>query len=532
MDGLIMDYQLTLRPLMERAFRLFPKKEIVTRTATGMHRHTYADFYRRYGRLANALQRLGVQRGDRIGTFAWNSYQHLELYFGIPCSGAVVHTLNIRLHESQLAYVINHAEDQVIFADASLLSVLEPLADKLKTVRHIVVQDQPGAKLPETSLPNVLSYEELLEAESPDFDWPELDEREAAALCYSSGTTGNPKGALYSHRSIYLHSMSAATTVAFGLKETDAVMPLVPMFHVLSWGIPYTATWLGCKQVYTTAFMQPQDLAELIQSEGVTYTAGVPTLWISLLNFLETNDYDMSSLRRIPVGGSAAPRALIEDFEQKLGIEIVHAWGMTEMTPIGTLCYLKSYMADWSADDQMAVRAKQGLSTLIVEYRIISDDGQEQPWDGESVGELQVRGTSVINAYYNDERSAEAFIDGWFRTGDVTTIETEGYMQIVDRTKDLIKSGGEWISTVDLENALMAHPNVLESTVIAVPHPKWQERPLALVVANPNSDEPPSKDELINLLGETFEKWQLPDDFVFVDEIPKTSVVSGAKRTT
>jgi fatty-acyl-CoA synthase len=525
-----MDYQLTLQPMMERAYKLFGRKEIVTRTDWGIHRYTYADLYERCGRLANGLARLGIKRGDRVGTFAWNSYRHLELYFGVPCAGAVVHTLNVRLHESQLVFIVNHAADRVIFVDASLLSVLEPIADQLKTVTHYVVMGTPGEPLPDSSLPNVVSYEDLLAGEDSNYAWPDLDEKEAAAMCYTSGTTGNPKGVLYSHRSIYVHTLSACTPVTFGLRETDTVMPLVPMFHVLSWGIPYAATWLGSKQVYTSSYMQPRDLAELIQSERVTYTAGVPTLWIGLLNFLESEDYDVSSVRRIPVGGAAAPRALIEAYDKKLGIEIVHAWGMTEMTPIGSLCYLKSYMEHLSEEEKYAVRAKQGLAALNVEFRIIDENGNEAAWDGESFGELQVRGPSVISAYYQDERTEEAFMDGWFRTGDVATINPEGYMQIVDRTKDLIRSGGEWISTVELESALVAHEDVLEAAVIAVPHPKWQERPLALVVPNPNSPSPPSKESLYDLLRQSFRKWQLPDDFVFVEEIPKTSVGKFDKK--
>ncbi len=530
MYGLMMDDQLTLRPMMERAHKLFGRKEIVTRTDWGLHRHTYSDFYERCGRLANGLARLGIKRGDRVGTFAWNSYRHLELYFGVPCMGAVVHTLNIRLHDSQLAYIINHAEDRVIIVDSNLLTALEPIADQLKTVTHFVVMHAPGEPLPATSLPNVVDYETLLAGEDANYAWPGLEEREAAAMCYTSGTTGHPKGALYSHRSIYLHSLSGCTEVSFGLTETDVVMPLVPMFHVLSWGMPYAATWLGCKQVYTTSYMQPGDLAAMIQNERVTYTAGVPTIWLGVLNYLETEDYDISSLRRIPVGGSAASRTLIEAYEKKHGVEVVHAWGMTEMTPIGCLCYLKSYMHDWPEEEKFAVRANQGLSALTVDFRLADEAGNILPWDGKSAGELQVRGPHVISQYYNDERSQGSFVDGWFCTGDVATIDPEGYMRIVDRTKDMVKSGGEWISTVDLENALMAHEDVLEAAVIAVSHPKWQERPLALVVLNPNSENPPSNESLVELLLRTFEKWQLPDDYIFVEEIPKTSVGKFDKK--
>jgi fatty-acyl-CoA synthase len=529
MDGLMMDYPLTLLPMLNRAKQLFGRKEIVTRYPWGVHRYTYADMYKRTCQLANALATLGVKPGERVGTFAWNSGRHLELYFGIPCSGSVVHTLNIRLHADQLAYIINHAEDQVIFADASVLDLLEPVYDQLTTVKHIVIMGEPGQPLPESSIPDLMDYETLLDAESTSFDWPELDERSAAAMCYTSGTTGHPKGALYTHRSIYIHSLSAATPVTFGLDETDVVMPLVPMFHVLSWGMPYASTWLGAKQVYTGSFMTPPDLAELIQNEKVTYTAGVPTIWLGLLNFLENNPGDISSLRRIPIGGAAAPRSLIEGYAEKHNIEIVHAWGMTEMTPIGSLSYLKSYMSELSGSEKMDYLAKQGLSSLTVDFRLIDDAGNEVPWDGEQPGELQVRGPHVISEYYHDKRSAESFMDGWFRTGDVATIDPEGYMQIVDRTKDLIKSGGEWISTVDLENSIMAHPDVLEAAVVAVPDPKWTERPIALVVPNPNS-ESCDPDSIRDLLLNSFERWQCPDEYIMVEAIPKTSVGKFDKK--
>ncbi len=531
MQGLIMDYQLTLRPILERANNLFSKKEIVSRMDWGIHRYTYADFYKRCCQLAHALTELGIQPGDRIGTFAWNSYRHLELYFGVPCSGAVCHTLNPRLHPTQLEYIINHADDRVIFADSNLLSILEPLAEKLPNVTHFVVMGQPGHPLPATTLPNVVSYEELLARQPTSYDWPELDENTAAAMCYTSGTTGNPKGALYSHRSIYMHAISECTTANFAIAERDVVMPLVPMFHVLSWGMPYASAMMGAKQVYPTKYMTAQDLCELIEQERVTFTAGVPTIWLGVLNFLETHEYDISSLRRIPCGGSAAPRAMIDTYRDQYGVEIAHAWGMTEMSPLGSLSVLKEYMDEWSADEQAAMQAKQGLPLPHVEWRVADVvTGEALPWDGKAVGELQVKGPCVIREYYHDARSQESFVDGWFCTGDVVTIDAEGYMQIVDRTKDLIKSGGEWISTVDLENKLMAHSDVLEATVIAVPHLQWQERPLALVVIKPNSTEPPTKQALYDLLLESFEKWQLPDDIVYIDEIPKTSTGKFNKK--
>ncbi len=456
MQGLLMDYPLTLTHILERARRLFPRKEIVTKTPAGMHRHTYADMYDRVGRLANALDRLDIGAGGRVATFAWNTYRHLEIYFAAPCSGRVLHTLNLRLFPEQIVYIANHAEDQVVFVDTSLLPLLEKLAPQLKTVRHYVVMaDGP---LPETSLPNAISYEELLAAAPPDYDWPQLDENDAVAMCYTSGTTGNPKGAVYSHRGMFLHSMMMCLADTAGIAERDVVLPVVPMFHANAWGLPYAATLAGSTQVYPGQFMDGKSLAELIQNERVSIAAGVPTIWMGLMQVLEQNDYDLSSIRLMPVGGSAAPQSMIERYQKQFDAYIMHAWGMTEMSPVGTVSNLKSHMEDWPEAERFKVRAKQGTAVPGIEARVVDVDGREQPWDGESFGELQVRGPWVIRSYYNDERSADSFQDGWFRTGDVATIDSEGYVQIVDRTKDLVKSGGEWISTVDLENAIMGHP--------------------------------------------------------------------------
>jgi fatty-acyl-CoA synthase len=526
MYGLMMDYPLTLRPILERAVKLYPKRELATKIGDTMHRYNYADLYKRVGKLANALKRLGVERGDRVATLAWNSYRHLELYFAIPCMGAVLHTLNLRLPPDQLVYIINHAEDKVICVDQSLVPILEKIADQLTTVKQFVVMaDAPI----QTTLPNAVSYETLLDVEDSLFPWPELDEREAAAMCYTSGTTGNSKGVVYSHRSIYLHTMGACQTDSLNLTQSDKVMPVVPMFHVLAWGIPYAATFLGCRQVFPGPHLQPRDLAELIQNERITHTGGVPTLWLGLFGLLEKEKYDLSSLRLMVVGGSAAPRSMIEAYQKKLGLRMLHAWGMTETSPLGTIGNLKAEMLDLPEEQQYAVRAKQGIPAPGVELRAVDETGKEVAWDGATMGELQVRGPWIISSYYNDERSANSFMDGWFRTGDVVTIDDEGYIQIVDRTKDLVKSGGEWISTVELESALMAHPDVLEAAVIAVPHPKWQERPLALLVIRPGS-QPPLKEAIYDLLLKDFAKWQLPDDLLFVESIPKTSVGKFDKK--
>ncbi len=529
MEGLMMDWPLTLHHFLDRSARLFPRKEIVTRTAAGMHRYTYADFHRRVHRLAHALGRLGIGRGDRVATFAWNTYRHLEIYFAAPCMGAVLHTLNIRLAPDQLIYIINHAEDRVIFVDASLVPLLERIRDQIPTVKAFVVMSDAGPA--PTVLQPAFDYEALLE-ESPDapYPWPRLDENTAAGMCYTSGTTGNPKGVVYSHRAIFLHSLALCLADTFGICERDVLMPVVPMFHANAWGMPFAGVMVGAKLVFPGPHLQPRDIAELIQNERVTVTAGVPTIWIGLYALLERERYDLSSLRVMPVGGSAMPRALIEAFEKRFGIRVVHAWGMTEMTPLGTVANLKSDMEEWPEEARFAVRAKQGMPVVGVEIRAVDDQGREVPWDGRTMGELQVRGPWVIRAYYNDPRTAEAFQEGWFRTGDVVTIDPEGYIQIVDRTKDLIKSGGEWISSVDLENALMAHPKVLEAAVIAVPHPKWQERPLAVVVPRPEFKESLTKEELLEFLQPRFAKWWLPDDIVFVEAIPKTSVGKFDKK--
>lgn len=528
MQGLMMDYPLTLTHILDRSHRLFPHKEIATKTAKGMHRYTYADMYARAGQLANALDRLGVSPDGRVATFAWNTYRHLEIYFAAPCSGRVLHTLNIRLFPDQVVFIANHAEDEVVIVDASLLPAIERLAPQLETVRHYVVMcDGP---LPATTLPNAISYEELLAGKSPDYAWPQLPENSAAAMCYTSGTTGNPKGAVYSHRGLFLHSMMVCVADAVGLSERDIVLPVVPMFHANSWGLPHAATLAGAKQVFPGPFLDGKSLADLIQGERVTIAAGVPTIWMGLLQVLEKEHYDLSSIRAMPVGGSAAPQSMIERYQTQFGASILHAWGMTEMAPIGTVSNLKSHMLNWPADEQFAIRAKQGTTVPLVEARIVDPEGLELPWDGQSFGELQVRGPWIISSYYRDERSGNSFQDGWFRTGDVATIDAEGYIQIVDRTKDLVKSGGEWISTVDLENVIMAHPKVLEAAVIAVQHPRWQERPMACVVPKPDFADAITPEEILEFLGARVAKWQLPDEVIFIESVPKTSVGKFDKK--
>jgi len=523
--GLMQEYPLTVTQLIGRAERLFGRATIVSRGSSGMHRYTYADAARRVCRVANVLKRLGVEAGDRVGTFAWNTHRHFELYLAIPSYGAVLHTINIRLFAEQISYIINHAEDVVLFVDDSLLATLEPLAEQLHLVRAFVVMgDGP---LPASTLAPLYSYEELLGNEPESFPFPSLDENSAAGMCYTSGTTGNPKGVLYSHRALYLQSIAQTMADSFALSERDTVLSIVPMFHANAWNLPFSATMVGAAQVFPGAQPTPEDIARLIQDEQVTVAAGVPTIWMGVLGVLEQKPYDLSSLRCVPCGGSAVPRSLLEAYDQR-GITVVQAWGLTETAPLVTVSRPRKHMDALGRDEQLAARAKQGAVLPGIEIRAVDDRGQEVPWDGQTVGELQLRGPWVIREYYNDPRSAAAFADGWFRTGDVASIDADGFVQITDRAKDVIKSGGEWISSVELENALMGHPKVQEAAVIGLPHDKWQERPLACVVPKPGQSV--TKEELFALLRGRVAKWWLPEDIVFIDAVPKTSVGKFAKR--
>ncbi len=526
MNGLMMDYQLTLTPLLERAGRLFATKEIASKQEGGaMHRYSYADFHARVHRLAHALQSLGIERGDRIGTLCWNGYRHLELYWAVPCFGAVLHTLNLRLASDQLAYIINHAGDKVIFADASLMPLLDAIRSEIPCVERIVVLDEDGG------------YEALLAgAPGERFPWPQLDEREAAATCYTSGTTGNPKGVLYDHRSLYLHTLALAAVDSFALSERDTLLQIVPMFHANGWGMPYAAITNGTRIVFGGRQIQPRDVAELIQNEHVTFTAGVPTIWMTLYAYLQQEHFNISSLRMIVAAGSAMPRQFIVDYAKKFGVRIALAWGMTETTPIATFMHNRLELDGLPESDRFDVQARHGLPVPGVDLRIVDEQGAELPWDGTTMGELQVRGPWVTSGYFQDASNhaaspnAPSFMDGWFRTGDVATIDRFGYIQIMDRTKDLVKSGGEWISSVDLENAIMCHPKVMEAAVIAVPHPKWQERPLALIAPLPQFRNSLTKQEILDFLSGKVAKWWLPDDVVFIDAVPKTSVGKFNKR--
>ncbi len=528
MLGQMMDYQLTLTPMLDRARRLFPNKVVSTKTPGGMERMTYAQIAERAARLASSLERMGVKRGERVATFAWNNNRHLELYFAVPCMGAVLHPLNIRLSPDQVAFIAQHADDQVIFVDPTLLPLAEKFAPNLKNVRFYVIM---GDKVPEnTTLSPVYAYEDLVASGDPGFAWPQIQEGDAAAMCYTSGTTGNPRGVVYSHRAIFLHTMGLGMADNFGITERDVFMPVVPMFHVLAWGTPFVATMLGATVVFPGQFLTPPDLAALIEAEHVTLAAGIPTLWIGMTQVMDREPKDLSSLRAIIAGGAPVPKSLIETYEKKYGVTMVQGWGMTEMSPVGAMSHLKSYQVDLPPEQRYAYRAKTGRPVPGVEVRVVDEEGNELPWDGEAVGELQVRGPWIVGSYYNDERSADAFQGGWFRTGDVVNIDPEGFIQIVDRIKDLVKSGGEWISSVDLENAIMAYPKVLEASVVAIPHPKWQERPLACVVPKPEYKDSLTKDEIYAHLATMFPKWWMPDDIVFIEAVPKTSVGKFDKK--
>ena len=531
LSGLMMDYHLTLDRILEHGNRLYPDKKIKTALPDGdLHEYTYRDFYRRVKRLCNALVGLGVEPGDRVGTFAWNNYQHVELYFGAPGAGAVVHTLNIRLFPEQLAYIINHAEDKVIFVDATLLPLIEPLAEQIGAVEHFVLFNTPSDGL-ETKLPGrIHHYEELMAAAADEFDWRVEDENQAMGLCYTSGTTGNPKGALYSHRSMYLHTMGVCQAASVGLTESDVVMPVVPQFHAMAWGLPYAAVNTGATMILPGPHLQPAALAALIEEERVTVAAGVPTIWNGLYHDLKKTRRDISCIRALVVGGAAMPRSLIKAYERELDVNVVHAWGMTEMSPLGTVSKLLSHHRQLPEEQRWDVKARQGYPIAGVEMRIVDDSGAELRWDGATMGELQVRGPWVVRDYYKLDGSSDSFTsDGWLRTGDVVTISEDGFMTITDRTKDLVKSGGEWISSVELENLLMAHPEVLEAAVVAIAHERWQERPLAVVVPIDAAGSL-SADQLRGFLEPQVARWWLPDEYVFVDEIPKTSTGKFDKK--
>jgi 3-(methylthio)propionyl---CoA ligase len=523
MKGLMMDTQLLISSIAQHAEKFHGGREIVSVTADNpRHRYTIRDAIARAKQLANALARLGVEQGDRVASLAWNDYRHLEIYYGVSGSGYVCHTINPRLFPEQVVYIINHAEDRFICVDAMFVPLLEAIADKIPNVEgFIILTDE--AHMPETSLPNAMCYETLLAAESPEFDWPDLDERTASALCYTSGTTGNPKGVLYNHRSTILHAYSTLAIDVAGASSRDAVLPVVPFFHVNAWGIPYSALMAGAKLVLPGPKMgDGEALYELMDSEDVTMALGVPTVWLALLQYTEKAGKRLDKLERSLVGGAAVPRAMIEAFRDKHGVELRQGWGMTETSPIGTVNTIKAGLEGLSADEQLDLATKAGRGIFGVELRIVNDDGEELPWDGEAFGALQVRGPWICSDYFKLEGSGGTHTeDGWFETGDVATIDPQGYVAITDRTKDVIKSGGEWISSIELENAAMGHPAVAEAAVIGVAHPKWTERPLLVVVKAEGQDV--SKEEMLAYFDGKVATWWVPNDVVFVDELPHTA---------
>ncbi|MGH9492086.1 MAG: long-chain fatty acid--CoA ligase [Terriglobales bacterium] len=518
MKASMMDYPLTLLPMLERAGKLFPQVEIVSRLPDrSLHRYTYADFHRRARRLAEALQKAGLKPGERVATLMWNHFIHLECYFGIPAAGGVAHTLNLRLHPSELAYIVNHAEDRFLIVDDVLLPLFESFRDQVKLERMLVAP--MGAKPITAPYEN---YEDFIASASGDFSYPALDENDAAAMCYTSGTTGKPKGVVYSHRALALHSFAFALPDAMAISQQDSILVAQPMFHANAWGVPFSAILCGSKLVFPGPYLDAESLIELLQKERVTFTAGVPTVWLRVLEALDANPtaWKPPAGMRIIVAGSAAPESMLRRFDQ-MGVRMIHFWGMTEITPAGTVSKLKKHMLEWPEEKQYEARLKQGMALPFVDVRVMAGDA-EAPWDGGTLGELQVRGPWVAANYFRlPEESDKWTADGWFRTGDVVSIDSEGYVRIADRSKDLIKSGGEWISSVDLENALVGHSAVAEAAVIAVPHPTWQERPLAAVVLRNGATV--TAEELRDFLAARFAKWQLPEAIVFVHELPHTS---------
>ena len=523
--GQMMQTPLLISSLLRHAARHAGDTELVSKRVEGdLHRSTWAQVEARSRQLAQALARLGCEPGDRIGTLAWNGYRHLEIYYGSSGSARVCHTINPRLFPEQIAWIANDAEDRVLCFDLSFLPLVEKLAPELKTVRHFVLMTD-RAHMPEsTALPGLLCYEELLAAEDGRYTWPEFDENTASSICYTSGTTGHPKGAVYSHRSSVLHAYGAALPDAMNCSTRDVILPVVPMFHVNAWGLPYSSALVGAKLVFPGPHLDGKSLYELFESEKVTFSAGVPTVWLGLLTYMKTQQLKFSSFKRTVIGGSACPPAMMKTLQEDFGVEVIHAWGMTELSPLGTLSKLMSKHEGLPAAEQQRLLEKQGRVIYGIDMAIVDDDGRSLPWNGVAAGNLVVRGGWVISSYFGRSESPLLSVDGepgWFPTGDVATIDADGFMQITDRSKDVIKSGGEWISSIDLENIAMAHPAVHEAAAIAARHPKWDERPLLVVVLKPG--QAASRDDILRFFEGRIAKWQIPDDVVFVAEIPHTA---------
>ncbi len=518
MFGQMMQQPLMISSLLVHAERHHGEQVVVSRRVEGdIHRISYRDLAARSRRMANALAGLGVTPGTRVATLAWNGHRHLELYYAVSGTGAVLHTLNPRLHPDQVVYIADHAEDQVLFFDLTFLPIIEAVAGRLKTARHLVAMTDRAHMPASIKLPDLLCYEDLLDAQDDQFEWPQFDENTASSLCYTSGTTGNPKGVLYSHRSTVLHTYAAALPDALSLSARDVVLPVVPMFHVNAWGLPYAACMTGAKLVFPGPGLDGKSLHELFESEKVTLSAGVPTVWQGLLTYVEANKLKFSTMKRTIIGGSACPPAMMRTFQEQYGVSVLHAWGMTEMSPLGTACTFKAKHDALDAQARYAVQAKQGRAIYGVDMKIADPDGNELPWDGTATGELMVRGPWIVSEYMKGE-GGSPLVDGWFPTGDVASIDADGYVQITDRSKDVIKSGGEWIGSIDLENIAMAHPKVAMAACIAAFHPKWDERPLLVVVKKPNAEL--TRDELLAFFDGKIAKWWTPDDVVFVEAIP------------
>ena len=518
MYGQMMHMPLLTSTLLVDAERHHADQQIVSRRVEGdIHRYTYADLAKRTRQLAKAVAALGVANGERVATLAWNGYRHMELYYAVSGSGRVLNTINPRLHADQVTFIADHAENQVLFFDMTFLPLVESIASRVKTVRHFVALIDKD-KMPEsTSIPNLLCYEDLIAGQNDQFTWPVLDEQEAATLCYTSGTTGNPKGVLYSHRSTLLHTFAAALPDSLNCSASDVILPVVPMFHVNAWGLPYAACMTGAKLVFPGAGLDGKSLYDLFEAEGVTMAAGVPTVWQGLLNHVQANKLAFSTVRRTVIGGSACPPAMVRTFEEDYNVHVIHAWGMTELSPLGTVCAFKGKHMGQTPEQRQAVQAKQGRAVFGVDMKIIDPEGKELPHDGQHAGDLLVRGHWVVSRYFKEEGEGH-LQDGWFPTGDVAKIDADGYMQITDRSKDVIKSGGEWIGSIDLENIAMAHPAVAMAACIAAFHPKWDERPLLVVMKKPGMEV--SREELLAFYDGKIAKWWTPDDVVFVETIP------------
>ena len=516
--GQMMSQPLLVSSIIEYAARHYGGAEIVSRRVEGdMHRYTYRELHQRARRMANVLKGLGVQMGERVATLAWNGYRHMELYYAVSGSGAVLHTMNPRLHPEQIAYIANHAEDQYLFFDLTFLPLIEAVAAHCKTVKGFVLMADRERMPQQTAIPNLLCYEDLMASSSDDYSWPQFDENSAASLCYTSGTTGNPKGALYSHRSTVLHAYGSAMPNALNVSSADTVLPVVPMFHVNAWGLPYSVLLSGAKMVYPGAALDGKSLYELFEAEGVTFSAGVPTVWLGLINHALQNGLTFSTFRRTVIGGSACPPSMMDTLIDKFGVQVIHAWGMTEMSQLGTTGTLQGKHKLLPEHEQRKILQKQGHAVFGVDMKIVDDDGKELEWDGTTYGHLLVKGPWIIASYFKNE-GGDVLQDGWFPTGDVATIDADGYMQITDRSKDVIKSGGEWIGTIDLENIAMAHPAVLQAACIGVAHPKWDERPLLLVVKRPGQEI--AREELLKFFEGKIAKFWMPDDVAFVDALP------------